>query len=235
VLLHDDDLLMPNAIEALVEPWRKYPQLAVSFGKQEIMSELGFVDIQATLKHNTSHSRTSSQAGIISDSLRAALLLQVPNDGFMIDSNVARAIGYRSDREVGVYCDKDFALRLGAMLAPYRMFFIDRYVSRYRATVDSISNSGKSRKRDHPRAAIAIYEGLSELRIPSNLDKERWLLVEHLIDKLVKGYAISGRRRKAFELYASRVYGWKRRISPRGIYHLALISEPRLDRIRPYR
>jgi glycosyltransferase involved in cell wall biosynthesis len=235
VLLHDDDLLMPDAIETLAEPWEIFPDLALAFGKQEIISELGSLNMRATLKHNRTHHRTIDQQGIIADPLRAALMLQIPNDGFMVDSHVARAVGYRSDLDVGVYCDKDFALRLGAILRSERMFFVDRYVSQYRETANSISKSGDSRKRDHPRAAVAIYEGLAALGIPSSLDSEKSMLVEHLIDKLVKGYALNGQRRKALELYAGRIYGWRRRLSPRGVYHLAIITEPRFDGMRPYR
>ena len=234
VLLHDDDVLLPGAIEELDAPWRIHPELALTFGRQELIDEHGTIDAAATERHNRSHSRTSEAAGLLDDAMRAALLLQIPNDGFMIDAGVARSIGYRSYADVGVYCDKDFSLRLGASLGRNRIFYVDRMISQYRSTIDSISASPTSRKREHPRAAIAIYESLDRLNISPSLRRERDHLIDHLIDKLVKGYAVGGRRSDALRLYLSETYGWRRRASPRGAYHLALIAEPRLDRIRPY-
>ena len=234
VLLHDDDLLLPGAIEALSAPWRDHPDLALTFGRQELITQDGTLDVSGTEKHNRTYGRTSDTAGLIADSMSAALLLRIPNNGFMIDAATARTLGYRRFEEVGVYCDADFTLRLGASLGPNRIVFVDRAVSQYRANADSISHSGESRRLNHPQAAIALYENLETLGISPKLRREREHFVDHLIVKLVKGYAVSGRRRNALKLFLSKTYGWRRRTSPRGLYHLALIAEPRLDRIRSY-
>ena len=142
--------------------------------------------------------------------------------------------GYRSDAEVGVYCDKDFSIRLGASLRPKQMVFVDVPVSQYRITRGAISQSSASRKIDHARSAIAIYEMLEGLGLPASCAEGKAFLIDHLIDKLIKGYATTGRRATALSLYRSSAYGWKRRLSPRGLYHAALILLPGIDRLRRY-
>jgi glycosyltransferase involved in cell wall biosynthesis len=234
ILLHDDDLLLPDAIATLDEPWQRFPDLKLSFGNQTIINDAGIVDVDASFRHNASHHRSADKSGLVADSLRAALLLQIPNDGYLIDTETAREIGYRNYSEVGVYCDKDFSLRLGSFLTAGQMYYIDAPVSQYREGSESISSSPASRKTEHPNAAVLIYESLPALNIPIDLESERRSLLIHLIDKLVKGYAISKRRRKAAQLYLTREYGWRRRFSGRGVYHVALMIEPRLDILRPY-
>jgi glycosyltransferase involved in cell wall biosynthesis len=233
VLLHDDDTLMPEAVRLLSEPWIAHPDLAISFGKQQLISHEGDVDEPGSERYNAKHNRSGGDR-LLHNSMQAALLLQIPNDGYMVDADIAREIGYRSEAQVGVYCDTDFSLRLGAALPPDRLYYIDRYLSQYRASDTSISNSSESRRADHPRAAIAVFELVHGLRASDGLDKEKAYLLNHLIDKLVKGYAISGRRATAARLFLSKAYGWHRRLSPRGLYHLLLIVEPRMDRLRPY-
>ncbi len=233
VLLHDDDTLMPDALSRLSEPWIAHPDLAISFGKQQLISHGGVADEPGSERHNANHNRRGGDR-LLHNSMQAALLLQIPNDGYMVDAEIARKISYRSEAEVGVYCDKDFSLRLGAALPPDRLYYIDRYLSQYRSSDTSISNSSESRRADHPRAAIAVFELMRSLRAGDGLDKEKAYLLDHLIDKLVKGYAISGRRATAARLFLSKAYGWHRRLSPRGLYHLMIIVEPRVDRLRPY-
>jgi len=234
VLLHDDDLLLPGAIDMLLEPWQRYPNLSMTFGQQDHITHDGAMDHKETEEHRIGHNLNDTPM-LIEDALKSALLLQIPSDGFMLLSSLARRIGYRSDEEVGVYCDKDFALRVGAALDADSMYYLARPVSLYRSSKDSISNSTLSHQTDQPRAAVAIYESLSSFNITGDRKTARAFLVQHIVDKVVKGYAISRQRRKALSLFLSPAYGWKRRLTGRGLYHLAIIIEPRLDRYRAYR
>ncbi len=233
VLLHDDDTVSSDAILQLSEPWKAHPQLAMTFGKQQLISEEGIADVSGSAQHNAKFNRVGNDR-LLHSSIQAALLLQIPNDGYMVDAEIAREISYRSEAQVGVYCDADFSIRLGAALAPDRLFFVDRYISQYRESDDSISSAPISRRADHPRAAVAMYEYVRSLKVTDGLESEKEYLLNHLIDKLVKGYAITGRRSIATQLYLSKTYGWHRRLSPRGLYHLVLIVAPRMDKLRPY-
>ncbi len=233
VLLHDDDRLLPNALEDLSAPWAAFPDLALTFGRQEIITQSGDVDDDATEEHNTYFNRVGA-TGPKPNSIAVALRLQIPNNGYMIRTDVARKVNYRSDDSVGVYCDTDFAIRLGANLGANQMYFIDKLVSQYRLSDESISKSTNSRRSAHARAAVSIYEYVDSLPIARSSSTEMEFFRRHLIDKLVKGYAIAGRRKAALKFLLSGTYGWKRRTSRRGLYHLMLICEPRLDRFRPY-
>jgi glycosyltransferase involved in cell wall biosynthesis len=202
LLLHDDDRLLPGGVAALAAPWVAHPDLAIAFGRVQKISHDGIPTGR--------EGKAPGTAGPIESPMKAALLLQIPSDGYLVSTARARETGYRSDAEVGVYCDKDFSLRLGAALAANQMYFVDAPVSQYRITDGAISQSAASRKFDHARSAIAVYEMLDALGVPASLAAEKEFLVDHLIDKLVKGYATGGRRAKALSLYRSRTYGWKR-------------------------
>ncbi len=232
ILLHDDDVLLPGAVSALAAPWGDHPDLALTFGKQEILAD-GTPDAAATKRLNADFFRTGV-CGLLDNSLRAALLQQMPNDGYMIRADLARDVGYRSEAEVGVLCDLDFTLRLGALLGGRRMFLLERHVSQYRLTSGSISNAPANRRAVNPLSAKALFSTLESLPIPAALQREKRMLLDRFIESMVKGFAISGERRTAIRLFLSSTYGWRRRLSPKGFYHALLIVDSRWDRFRRY-
>jgi len=232
VLLHDDDVLLPGAVSTLAGPWHETPGLALSFGKQEIIAN-GAVDSAATERLNAAFFRADVH-GLLESSMRAALLQQMPNDGYMIRADIAREVGYRPEAAVGVLCDLDFTLRLGALLGDRRMFLVDRHVSQYRLTAGSISSAPESRRVANPLSAKALFRTLESLAIPLALQREKGLLLDRFIESMVKGFAISGERWTALRLFLSRTYGWRRRLSAKGLYHALLILDSRWDRLRRY-
>ncbi len=233
VLLHDDDVLLPGAIANLAEPWKAHPQLAVSFGNQQIIQADGTLDAPASDRLNSEFARAGS-GGLLESSLRAALLQQMPNDGYMVRTDIARTIGYRTAAEIGAHCDLDFTLRLGAAVGDRRMFLVDRHVSQYRLTPGSISRSPANHRETHPKAAVALFATLESLTVPVALRREKRLLLGRFIESIVKGFAIMGKRANALRLFSSVEYGWRRRLSLRGLYHVLLIIDARWDRLRRY-
>jgi glycosyltransferase involved in cell wall biosynthesis len=234
VLLHDDDVLLPNAVSDLAAPWSAHSDLAVAFGKQEVISETGAVEYEMMKRAEAMYGKVGDE-GLLPISLRPIFLHQVPNDGYMISASIAREIGYSSGApsdKPGFYCDFDFLLRLGAALGPNRIYFVDRTVSQYRLTRISVTNAARTRKLEHAAATIALVKRITSMEIPRSLEPERATALWRLGDSLVKAYALTGQRRRALQHFMSSTYGWRRRMSAKGLYHLALIVDARFDGLR---
>jgi hypothetical protein len=78
------------------------------------------------------------------NSIEACLLQQLPNDCFLVDAELAREVGYRSPLETVSCVDVDFGIRLGLVLAPGEMAFVDAFVGSYRRAEGMITLSGGS-------------------------------------------------------------------------------------------
>jgi glycosyltransferase involved in cell wall biosynthesis len=94
ILLHDDDLLLPNALEDLHNCFLKNTEIDAAFGKQYFMSEAGVVDLKASEEINKVFYRSSEYEGTRLSPLEAGFLQQFPNDGYLIKSSVVKEIGY---------------------------------------------------------------------------------------------------------------------------------------------
>lgn len=234
VLLHDDDVLLPNAVSDLAAPWRVHSDLALTFGKQEVISETGAVEYERMKRAEAMYGKVGAE-GLMPSALRPIFLLQVPNDGYMLSARVAREVGYSSGTQsdkLGFYCDLDFLLRLGAALGPNRVYFLDRIVSQYRLTRISVSNAARKRTLERAAAMIALVTTIESMEIPRSLEREKATALYRMGDSLVKAYAVTGQRRRALRLFMSPSYGWPRRMSAKGLYHLALIADARFDALR---
>ena len=119
VLLHDDDLLYPWALKALVEPFFEVEDLVASYGLQMLITDSG-EELESEPCNRTFY-RVKQEAGLKTNSLRSALLQQFPNDGFMVRASVAKALLY--DPKHGGACDTEFAVRC-ASRGP---FFLSRF------------------------------------------------------------------------------------------------------------
>lgn len=232
VLLHDDDVLLSDALQCLDAAWQ--PHTFIAFGKQQIISSKGQLLPTETSKLNKRYCRETHFAGVQKSALVSALLQQIPNDGFMVTTAAAKSTGYRSAEEVGVYCDLDFNLRLTETHQSGTAAFIDHFVSQYRISEDSISGSGSARQSDHPTAAAIMYEMVAGMGVCSSLKRARKVLLRRLAVKAVKGYALSGCRKKALRIFFSDCYPALQRVTWRGLYHFALIVSPTIDRFRRY-
>ncbi len=167
ILLHDDDLLMPGAIQSLYNCFQQYPDIDAAFGKQYLMSDSGIVDEQGSVMLNQVFYRTHVYQGLKLSSLESGFLQQFPNDAYLIKSNKAREVGYRED--AGDACDFDFALRLG--MQNLKLYFLDEYTAKYRLSNDAVN------KKSNNNAGVLSFKFVETLKVPkeSTVHKNRWL------------------------------------------------------------
>ena len=142
LLLHDDDLLLPNCLETLVSCFVEYPDIAISYGKQYIITEDGTVSIERSESYNNSYFRSAAYNGAVLTPFEAGMGQQLPNNAYLIRSSIVKEIQFRThdgNLTIGNGCEYDFGLRLG--LAGHKMYFIDEYTAKYRVGNDSMSGS----------------------------------------------------------------------------------------------
>ncbi len=216
VLLHDDDLLLPNALSDLARCWEARPDLGVAYGKQYLMTNEGEV-LPAADELNAQFLRTARQESKVLSALEAALVQQFPNDGYMIKSEVARRVRYRDQNEVGTtrWCDYDFGIHLAQ--AGTSFFYLDKYTAKYRLTKEAISKSG------NPTYMFAVIE---QIRVKSSESWAKNRALQRLAPIVAPNYALNGQRTKALRVYFSKYYGVKRKFTKGGIFCLLLILMP---------
>ncbi len=219
VLLHDDDLLLPNALEDLNSCWEIYPDLVAAYGKQYIISEDGILDIQQSIALNQLFFRTSDQSGLQKSSIEAALLHQFPNDCFMILASAAKAIKWRSYEEVGDAGDFDFGLQLSLKYSNF--FFLDKYTAKYRLSSDSISQSLNY------DGSIRSFYLILNTELPDQL---AWAK-EHELKRSAPIAIIQlinlGKRKQALDIYFGQYHPLSRRLSLGGIRRFIKLLLPR--------
>jgi glycosyltransferase involved in cell wall biosynthesis len=233
LLLHDDDLLAPGAIAALMSPILRDPRVRVVFGKQTAIDADGTILPRETHNINYDFGRVG-ESRAFANPLEACLMQRIPNDSYVIEAALAREVGYRPEEEIGVFVDTDFGIRVGLVLGPDQMWFVDAFVASYRRSSDSISVSPTSRRIDHPVAGAALYRLVTSLQLPPSSEYARQFLLRALGNQMLKGFALQGDRLTALRLFTSAAYGWRKRFSALGAYHLALIAFPGIDRLRRY-
>jgi glycosyltransferase involved in cell wall biosynthesis len=206
MLLHDDDVLFPDAVEMLDRCWREHPGLVACYGKQYVVAHSGGDLPDATADFDRSYHRTADRAGLQASSLWAALVEQMPPDGAMIDTAAARAVRFRTHDAVGDDCDYDFIARLAQR--PGGFFFVDRYITKYRLTDTGVA----SRKTiDH------TFEIARDLDLPAELEEVRRSILRSRASYAVRCHLISGQRSSAWDLIRNDDYWSARRSRPRVI------------------
>lgn len=219
VLLHDDDLLTPNALTDLISCWSPHPDLTAAIGKQYVISAGGELDRTASEALNKTYRRTAETAGLQTEPWKVGMSQQFPNDGYMILAKAARAIRWRSKEEVGYGGEFDFGLRLG--LAFEKFFILDTHTSMYRLTEGaSISSSSND------DAALQSFRIMKAMELPPFMEAGR-------ADKLMRSapHAMMqalrhGKKREAWEIYQSPSHPWRVRLSPGGLRRLLLLLKP---------
>jgi glycosyltransferase involved in cell wall biosynthesis len=214
LLLHDDDLLLPNAIEHLAKLWDVLPSLDAAFGKQLLIDNEGLLLApERSEALNTNFHRTAGNAGLQDMPVVTGLLRMFPNDGFLVNTEMARRTGYLPMEEVGQACDTDFGIRLCA--AARDVWFLNEFTLKYRLSDESVSNTSI--------VAPYTFDMLTRLEVPPAaqpiLDGAR----REIAGSAVSGFALLGKPRRALNLFLSPDYGWRQRFSPRGAYHVLRI------------
>jgi GT2 family glycosyltransferase len=216
VLLHDDDVLLPTAVEDMLASAEANPQIDMVFGKQQIINAAGEVDAVASEELNRTYHRTPDRAGEQPSAMWSALVAQLPNDGYLIKTQLARKVGYRADVTVGDACDYDFGLRLG--LAGARLWFVDRYTCQYRHTESSVSTNN-----NYAHLSYGLVEALPA---SSEMQAARMHRLQHYAPAAISAWLRRGDRAAAWRIYRSPAYPWSRRLSTRGLLQAALMATP---------
>ena len=218
VLLHDDDVLLPNALENMIKPLQQNPDVVAAFGKQLVINNDGDVLQSESESLNRKYCRTDQTANRVQRSAWAALVQQLPCDGYMVRTAAARATLYRDEPEVGQACDADFGYRL---MAEGDFFFLGEFTSAYRITPDSISSTGL---RIH---LSNLYFILKSLALPGDLEDVRRSRLEELAPPAVNGCLLRAARSKALSILFGPHYPWGR-TPVKGSIQLGLVFLPRV-------
>ncbi len=218
LLLHDDDILMPTALEVLLPVLEKDGSLVAAFGKQYLMANDGTLLLEESKKLSLKYFKTEETANRRQRGFWSALVQQFPNDAYLVRTEAARAVRYRDLPEIGGACDADFGYRLAEH---GDFYFADEYTAAYRLTDSSISSTGLK------QSIARMYFLIRELRLPPDLEPVRDRRLREIARTAMTGWMLEGESRKAFVVWASAPYGWKRRASPKGIVQLVSLVMPR--------
>jgi len=153
LLIHDDDWVLPCAIEHLTSPLRDKATADIIYGNQQIAGADGSIDQEVSSTINPAFSRKPELAGRQRSALWAAARQQMPNDGFLVSSRLVRKIGYLSD---GV-TDCEYAFGVRAALNGAELFFVDKLVSVYRHSAESLARGPSAKSTSAVDMAFTIW------------------------------------------------------------------------------
>jgi glycosyltransferase involved in cell wall biosynthesis len=214
VLLHDDDMLLPIALQRMVQCWGEAPDLTAAFGKQYVIDGRGKILPRTSAGMNVAYHRVLKNAGKQSVPAIAGLVRMFPNNGYMILTQVAREVRYRAPSEVGEACDTDFGLRV--CLRAKSVWFLDEYTAMYRISEDAVSK----RSRLEPFA----YDAIEGAEVPPAAKAARTQALQHLAPGATSGFARLDRPERALSIFLSKNYRFRDKLRPRGGYHLLWIG-----------
>ncbi|GGE01059.1 hypothetical protein GCM10011390_19860 [Aureimonas endophytica] len=222
LLIHDDDLMCPGGLDLLLAALATYPSARCVYGLQYVIAPGGTVLLERSAAWNARDRRVPDHAGPQPSPLRAALWQHVPNDGYLIDSRLAREIGYKHEREVGHAVDADFIIEAAKGLAPGDFVFVDAFICKYRLTPGSIARSPTINRRQD-----MFFMSLSRDETLRREDEARNGLLRRIATGAALDAAMAGRRRDALRILFSRHYD-RPRFSRWTLYRLVCILSPRL-------
>ncbi|MEM1211387.1 MAG: glycosyltransferase family 2 protein [Planctomycetota bacterium] len=243
VLLHDDDRLLPGAVSVLAAAYDAHPGVIAAYGRHRLLTAEGVDRGDAVVEHvSKMYCRSDEFAGPQADPYAMALRAQFPMNGYLVDADAARSVGYTVEEVVGSACDFDFGVRLGAIAKPGGFVFVPQDVSAYRLSPGSVSRAQGATSASTlmiPRLeAIVSSSGVSDAARRAAEDRLRWYA-----PFAVREFALAGRPGSAMRVWCGRYYGWGNRLRPRGWFHVVLSTAPWLispllrviDRTRPKR
>lgn len=214
LILHDDDYLLAGGVNALINTAKKNLDLGLDiiyFGKQQMVNENNQVIKNNSLNEN--YFRVAELKGLQTNSLKMALLQQVPSNSFLLPTKIAKDINYRDHNFVGDACDFDFIARL-VLAGKCELYFINSFISAYRLSSSSVSRS------TNYNSIFYKYKILKELKIDTNHPEIYKNLLNNDLNVLCGYYINHNHKRELNQLYFSPDYPLKNKISLRGIYHL---------------
>jgi glycosyltransferase involved in cell wall biosynthesis len=216
VLLHDDNILMPTALDDLIKPLQKNPAVVASFGKQYWLTHEGSILEAESARLNERYFRTDDRGNQVQPSEWSALVQQFPGDSFMIRSVDARKTRYRED--VGECCDAEFGWRLCKLGA---FFFVGKYAAADRRNQEGLTASGF---RIH---LSNLYPVLERTPVSRELESLRTARLEEMAPVAVSGCLLRGGRLEALKILFGKNYPWRRKFMD-GVAKLGLVFTPRV-------
>jgi glycosyltransferase involved in cell wall biosynthesis len=227
MLLHDDDVLLPGAVSALNDTFSLSTAVIAAYGIQEVITEHGEVSESATRVNNEHANRLPRFTGLQTEPVVCALWRQFPNNGYLIDSKIAKLIGYRDVSIVGNANDLDFSVGVATENRRSAFYFLNRRTSQYRFTNGSI--------RVQHDTCRKIYAVLEQLVLSSDAERRArdWLL-DKIAEQAVVDHALHGEWRSALRIMGSEHYPRTRKPT-KSIFHLTIIAFPGLYFLRALR
>lgn len=217
LLIHDDDLLTTDGVEKLVALWALHPQLEVAFGDQYEADHGGAIDSEASASLNAAFRRTKDAEGLQSLPGRTGLIQMFPNNGWMANAELVKRIGYKE--AYGVCCDFVFGTEL--CLAAREVFYLHDYVSVYRKTASSISQSTRGTT---VAATLSAYAFVKTLPLPAELEPSRKLALRRLAPIVVSVHAKNRQARAGFKVAFANLFAYNYGLSTRLYYHLLMLA-----------
>lgn len=195
--LHDDDPVYPNCLEDLAAPFAQHPGLAASFGLQRLIGEDGALLPEDRQRVNAVYFRVPEREGLI-DPLLAGAVSMFPNNGFLVDAELARRVGYDDGGRAGLATDFYFGFRLGLQKRPF--YFVHRPTAKVRLTTHSQS---RTQLADNHFRSVKIL--LEELK-PEQFTPE----IEQSLSERIRGAILvasqNGNRDLAWKWYFSKYH-----------------------------
>ena len=197
MLLHDDDLLLPDSLETLTAIFADDPSVAIAYGRQYLIDDAGQIDPISSVTFNEDFYRVPQYEGSVLTPLEASLSQQLPNNGYLMRAPIVRQVQLRA--QAGVGCDFDFGFQLGK--AGYKMFFVNKYLGMYRLSAQSISHS---KNCDMAYQSFVIMRGCT-IDTPLGQQIRTRRLRERAPIAITECVAI-GKKREALAIYFSKWY-----------------------------
>lgn len=217
MLLHDDDRLRPGGLDRLMAAWDESDNPVAVYGFQNLIDDDGNdLPTERTAAKNRDFSRTPDRFGRQSDPVGSALLRQIPNNGYLIDAAAAKAIRVRPRDVVGDACDIDFSIRLAQSNRERAFVLIPDFVSDLRISAQQISKTSN--------ASLDLFTLLRRGQFDSRAEPAKRETLRQLAPNVVGQLARTGSPGKALRVFASEIYGRRRRWSTSGGYDLAKVA-----------
>jgi glycosyltransferase involved in cell wall biosynthesis len=214
VLLHDDDLLLPTALQDLASCWQAHEDLTAAFGNQYLISPDGSILEDESAALNPIYYRTADREGLQPDWF-PGLSHQFPNDCYMVKTAAAQTTLYRSKDEVGDAGDFDFGVRLCNTHKGF--YFINRYAAKYRKGQQAISNSSKY------DGTVVVYRLIENADVRAEAEPLRESRLKDVAPAAIMDAANLGLANEAARMYWGPYHPWYKRLSPGGVRRLMAI------------
>jgi glycosyltransferase involved in cell wall biosynthesis len=222
VIIHDDDVFLPGAIAALDAAFAQTPDVVLAYGREEMINEAGEVLPEATRASQVEAWRTADQAGLRRDLMVCALSRQVPPNGFLIETEVMRRIGFRSRAEIGFAEDTDFGIRLAQAYGGRGAFaFLERLTTQRRLMRSSLGWTA-------PDTCWQLFDEMAAMQgLSPEEERARAWTLRHCARAALRENALGGRRQAALRIFRSPYYPRGEEGLARTLYSLGLVAMPR--------